>query len=76
MRTEGVAPEDVAHVVLRDHGALELGQAVAVCHNCVVEVALGGDVPGEVVHGVLIEAGLLEMGCKILGARDVPDNYI
>jgi hypothetical protein len=51
VRAEGPAAEDVAHVVLRDHGALVLGQAVAVRHHGVVEVALAGNVPGEVVHG-------------------------
>ena len=48
---EGPAAEDVAHVVLRDHGALVPGQVVAVRHHGVVEVALAGDVLGEVVHG-------------------------
>ena len=48
-----LAAEDVAHVVLRDHGALVLGQVVAVRHHGVVEVALAGDVLGEVVHGDL-----------------------
>ncbi len=50
VRAEGAAAEDVAHVLIRDHGALAPGQAVAVRHHDVVEAALAGDVPGEVVH--------------------------
>ncbi len=51
VRAEGAAAENVAHVVLQDHGALVLGQAVAVRHHGVVEVALAGDVLREVIHG-------------------------
>ena len=50
MRTEGLAAEDVAHVLLRDHRGLVLGHVVAVRHHGVVEVTLVGDVLREVIH--------------------------
>ena len=50
MRTEGLAAEDVAHVLLRDPRGLVLGHVVAVRHHGVVEVKLVGNVLGEVIH--------------------------
>ena len=53
MGTEGLTAEDVAHVLLSDHGANVRGQVVAVRHHGIVEVPLVGDVLKEVIYGDL-----------------------
>ncbi len=50
VETEGLAAEDVAHVLLSDHRGLVLGHEVAVRHHGIVEVTVVGNVLGEVIH--------------------------
>ena len=70
MRTEGLAAEDVAHVLLRDHRGLVLGHVVAVHHHGVVEVTLVGMYLEKSSAVTLIVAGLLDMGIKINRCND------
>jgi hypothetical protein len=50
---EGLAVDDVAHVLLRDHRGLVRGHVVAVRQYGVEQVTLVGNIRREVIHGDL-----------------------
>ena len=52
--TECLATNDIPHVVLRDHGGLELREVVAVPHYSLVEVTAVLDEARELVHSQLL----------------------
>ena len=48
---EGLAGDHVAHVLLRDHGGLELGQVISITKKGFIQVTAVLHELGELVHG-------------------------
>ena len=51
--TKGLARNNISHVLLIDHGGLELGEIEIIAENCLIEVTAVLDKLGELIDGEL-----------------------